>query len=166
MKFKTGWTYQTGDVRFYGQVTVKCNTKVSTRVRNGNSCTAYSHRVWEGERDLEFLPQNIIIASVLSWLSIVIQVLTPSIHFRMERMRSRIWWEAANFLSWLVIGVWMVKDWVFFTDSGRRSCVKNKEYRPKDWFLWNIKWDGSCLRGVAVDTDRLGAFCKVWWKQV
>ena len=46
--------------------------------------------VKEKERDLEFLPQNIIISSVLSTLSTVIQVLTPSIHFRIERMRSRI----------------------------------------------------------------------------
>ena len=74
---------------FYGQVTMKCNTKDFDRVRHGNRCTAYSHRVWEGgrERDLDFLPEEKIIPSVFSSLSLftVILVLTSSIHFCVER---------------------------------------------------------------------------------
>ena len=76
---------------FYGQVTMKCNTKDFDRVRHGNRCTAYSHRVWEGgrERDLDFLPEDKIIPSVFSSLSLslftVILVLTSSIHFCVER---------------------------------------------------------------------------------
>ena len=44
------------------------------------------------ERGLDFLPEDIIIDSVLSWLSLftVIQVLTSSVYFCMERKRARI----------------------------------------------------------------------------
>ena len=46
------------------------------------------------ERGLDFLPEDIIIDSVLSWLGLslftVIQVLTSSAYFCMERKRARI----------------------------------------------------------------------------
>ena len=94
-EFKTGEAYQTGDAKFDGQVTVKCNTKVFDRVRHGDRCTTCSHRAWEGgKRDLDFLPEDTIIASVLWSLSLssfaVIQVLTSSIHLCMESKRSGI----------------------------------------------------------------------------
>ena len=51
---------------------VKCNTKVLDRVRQENRCTTYSYKVWEGkrERDLDFRPEDTIIASVLSSFSL------------------------------------------------------------------------------------------------
>ena len=72
---------------FHGQVTSKSNTKVFDMKTDALPM--------EGERDfLEFLLEDIIIASVLSSLSLslftVIQVLTSSVHFCMERRRSGI----------------------------------------------------------------------------
>ena len=45
-------------------------------------------------------------------------------------------------------------------DSGKKSCAKSKECRYKDCSLWNTERDGSWLRGVAVDADRLSAACE------
>ena len=38
-EFKIGCAEPTRDVKFHGQVTVKCNTKVFDKVRHGNRCT-------------------------------------------------------------------------------------------------------------------------------
>ena len=58
----------------------------------------------EKERDLDFRPEDTIIASVLSSFSLslfnVIQDLMSSIHFCIERKRSGIWWGGADFWSW------------------------------------------------------------------
>ena len=67
-------------------------------VRQGNRCTTYSYKVWEGkrerERDLDFRPEDTIISSVLSSFILslfnVIQDLMSSIHFCIEKKRSRI----------------------------------------------------------------------------
>ena len=50
-EFKVSWAYQIGDMGFHGQMTIKCNTKVLDRVRQGNRCTTYSYKVWEGKRE-------------------------------------------------------------------------------------------------------------------
>ena len=47
-------------------------------------------------------------------------------------------------------------DRVLFNDSG------DKDYRSKDWSLWNIEWDGRWLRGVSVNIDRLGVGTFEW----
>ena len=100
-EFKVNWAYQIGDMGFHGQMTIKCNTKVLDRVRQGNRCTTYSYKVWgKKERDLDFRPEDTIIASVLSSFSLslfhVIQNLMSSIHFCIERKRSGIWWGGAD----------------------------------------------------------------------
>jgi len=77
----------------------------------------------------------------------------------MERSRSGIWWRSTYF--W---GLMSVEGQSAFYDSGKRSCVKNKEYRSEDWSLWNTDWDGNWLRSVAMDTYRLGTVSKVWRK--
>ena len=59
-------THQIGDLSFHGQVAVKCNTNVLDRVRQRNRCTTLSDGIWEEETDVDFLPENTIIASVLS----------------------------------------------------------------------------------------------------
>ena len=60
----------------------------------------------------------------------VIQVLTSSIHFCMERRKSGM--RGGMFLELRVIGVRVLKDRVLLSDSGKRNCVKNKEYKSKD----------------------------------
>ena len=73
---------------FHGQMAIKCNTTILDKVQQGNRCTTYSYKVWEGkrERDLDFRPEDTIIASILSSFSLslfnVVQDLMPSIHFR------------------------------------------------------------------------------------
>ena len=105
-EFNVSWAYQIEDMDFRCQMAVKCNTKVLDRVRHGNRCTTYSYKVWEGkrERDLDFWPEDMIIASVLSSFSLslfnVSQDFMSSIHFCIERKRSGIWWGGADFWSW------------------------------------------------------------------
>ena len=88
IEFKLGWAYQTGDASFHGQVTIKCNTKVSDRVRHGIRGSS-SESGEEEERGLDSLPEDTIVASVLSSLNLslftVIQVLMSSVHFCKER---------------------------------------------------------------------------------
>ena len=69
--------------------------------------------------------------------------------------------EGRSFLELRVINVCVMKNRVLFNDYENRSCVENKE----TWRLWNTEWDRSWLRGVAVDTDRLSAVCKVSLKE-
>ena len=101
-----GWAHQIRDMGFHCQMAIKCNTKVLDRVRQGNRCTIYSYKVWEGKREryLGFGPEDMIIASVLSSFSWsffnVIQDLMSSIHFFIERKRSGIWWGGADFWIW------------------------------------------------------------------
>ena len=138
------------------------------RVRQGNRCTTDSHRVWEGgrERDLDSLTENTIIASVLSSLSLslftVTQALTSSIHWRGRHLGLNEGPRISGAESHCHMSGWVVKDRVLFHDGGKRICVKNTEDRSKDGSLWNTEWDGSWLRGVAMDTNRLGAVRKVW----
>ena len=105
-EFKVSWAYQIGDMGFYGQMAIKCNTTILDKVQQGNRCTTYSYKVWEGkrERDLDFRPEDTIIASILSSFSLslfnVIQDLMSSIHFCIERKRSGIWWGGTDFWSW------------------------------------------------------------------
>ena len=54
-----------------------------------------------------------------------------------------------------------MKDGVLFNYSRKRSCIENEKNRSKDWSLWNTERDGSWLRCVAMDADRLSAVCKV-----
>ena len=170
-EFIAGWAYKTGDLGFHGQVAIKCNSKVLDRVRQGNRCTTYRYKVWEGkrEKDLDFQSEDIIIASVLSSFSLslfsVIQDLMSSIHCCIERKRSGIWWGGADFWSW-VISVRVMNDGVLFNYSRKRSCLENEKDRSKDWSLWNTERDGSWLGCVAMDADRLSAVCKVGWKPV
>ena len=69
-------------------MTIKCNTKVSDRVRHGIRCSS-SESGEEEERGLDSLPEDTIVASVLSSLNLslftVIQVLMSSVHFCKER---------------------------------------------------------------------------------
>ena len=65
-----------------------CNTKVSDRVRHGNTCSSLES-VEEEEMGLDSLPEDTIVASVLSSLNLslftVIHVLMSSVHFCKER---------------------------------------------------------------------------------
>ena len=102
----------------------------------------------EKERDLDFRPENTIIASVLSSFSLslfnVIQDLMSSIHFCIiERKRSGIWWGGCRLLELRVVSVWVMKDGVLFNYSRKRSCIENEKDRSKDWSLWNTERDGS-----------------------
>ena len=71
---------------------VKCQLSVTPRFLT-ESDTTYNYKVWEGkrERDLDFRPEDAIIASVLSSFSLslfnVIQELMSSIYFCIERKR-------------------------------------------------------------------------------
>ena len=85
-EFKVSYAYQIGGMGFI----VKWQSSVTPMfltVRQGNRCTTYNYKVWEGkrERDLYFRPEDTIIASVLSSFSLsllsVIQDLMSSIHF-------------------------------------------------------------------------------------
>ena len=70
-EFRICWAYQIGDVSFHDQVTVRCNTKILNRVRHMGT-DALPKVIESGkaeERDLDSLPENAIIASVLSSLS-------------------------------------------------------------------------------------------------
>ena len=132
---------------------VKRQSSVTPRfltVRHGKWYTAY--RVWEG-LDLDFIPKDTITALVLSSLSL--------------RSYTSTWTggdlgfdERCQFLEMGVISTWLVKDRVFFSDSGKRSCVKNKECRSKDWSLWNTEWDGSEVWQWTC-TNRLSVVCKL-----
>ena len=50
-EFKVSGAYQIGDMGFYGQMAIKRNTKVPDKVQQGNKCTTYSYKVWEGKRE-------------------------------------------------------------------------------------------------------------------
>ena len=125
--------------------------KVTKRI-NSSKPASLNHptvRVWEGGGEENFLPKNTIIALVLSSLSL--------------RSYTSTWRGGDLGLAdgcqfWeMGVSTWLVKDRVLFSESRKRSCIKNKEYRSKDWSLWNTEWDGSWLRGEAVDTN------KVWF---
>ena len=68
-------------------------------------------------------------------------------------------WDFADFWSWESSAYqwWMT---MFFYDSGKGCCVKNKKGRS----LWNTEWDGSWLTGVVANSDRLSALRQVGWK--
>ena len=98
MEFKISPAHQTTNTGFHGQVAVKWYTKVLDGVTQGNTendaLPAVTESWKEEERDRGILPEDAIIASVLSPLSLslfnVLQDLTSSAHFRKERMRSGI----------------------------------------------------------------------------
>ena len=125
---------------------------------------SWGHRVTviesgkEDDRDLDFLPQYIIIASVtaLSSLSLnlftLIQILTPSVHFCMGRRRSGVWWGAEDFWSsessayewWRTecISVTVEREAVYKTKTTTRPRTDPCRTPNK-------------MGGVAVDTDRV-----------
>ena len=105
---------------------IKCNTKVLDRVRQGNKCTTYSYKVWEGkrERELDFRPEDTIIASVLSSFSLslfsAIQDLMSSIYFCIEE-EVRDLMRGCRLLQVRVVSVCVMKDGVLFSHSRKRS---------------------------------------------
>ena len=95
-EFRVNWVYQLGDMVFI----VKWQSSVTPRffTESDKGTDAQPTVIMSGkekERDLDFRPENVIIASVLSSFSLslfnVIQDLMSSIHFCIERKRSGIW---------------------------------------------------------------------------
>ena len=147
---------------------VKCNIKVLDRVRQGNRLHNLQSGKDKWERDLDFWPKDTIIESVLSSFSsslfYVIQDLMSSIHFLHREEEVRDLMKGCRLLELSVVSIWVMKDGVLFNYSRKRSCIENEKDRSKDWSLWNTKRDGSWLRCVAMDADRLSVVCKVGWK--
>ena len=89
----------------------------------------------EEERELDFLPEETIIASVVSSLSLsvftVIHVLTSSMHFSMERRRSGNLTRGRRFLELRVIGAWVMKERVLFNNIGKEMLFKKTKTKAK-----------------------------------
>ena len=112
---------------FFSHVKKRREKKVRNSYWTGVS---WGHRVTviesgkEDERDLDFLPQDIIILVVVEF---------KFVHFDpgFDAISTLLYWEEEiwglmrswRFLELRVIGVWVVKNRVHFSDSGKRSCV-------------------------------------------
>ena len=127
-----GWAYQVGDVSFHGQVTTKCDTKVLLdRVRHGNRCATYSHRLWEQGRERPRLstrgynhcPSLIVTEFKFVYCYPGSDVINTLLHGEDEISDLM---RGCSSLELRVISIWVVKDRELFNDSGKRSCVKNR----------------------------------------
>ena len=89
----------------------------------------------EKERDLDFRPEDTIIASVLSSFSLslfsVNLILMSSIHFCTEKEVRDLMRGWSRF-ELRVVSVCMMMNGVLFSCSRKRSCIENEEDRSKD----------------------------------
>ena len=143
----------------YDQATIKCHhRKLLTESDIGtDALPTVTESGKEEESDLDLLPDQRIqplARSCCRW------VWSLSSRFWCHQYPSSvIWWGCADFWSRQssVYEWWRTEC---FSMTAEREAVY-KEYRSKDWSLWNTEWDGTLLRGVAVDTKRLNVVCKV-----
>ena len=113
--------------------------------------TAIKSGKWK-ERDLDFRPEDMIIASVLSLLSLslfnIIQDLMSSIHFCIERKRSGIWWGGKSAFQL------QLKEELHRERRGQVQGLIHLEHRKR----WEL--------AQSMDADRLSAVCRVGWKPI
>ena len=128
----------------HGQVTVQCNTKVVDRVIHGSTCTTCIHSFRLVVELKFFSPLSSRFGRheyTSAWRGDLGFDEGPQVFG--DESQSGVSGER--------------KDRYFFNDNRikKEKLCKNKEYRSQDTSLWNTESDGSWLRRVAVDADRL-----------